>query len=123
MAHTITLDDNYEEDLAAERIPVVEGCSPVPEGPGLGVEVREEELTRLAAREPFRMPRVLGVTRFAGGRTLYSVGAAEPGARDGLPGGPDPRPPLRAAAGTTAPRSSPRLYERARAEGSFFGPV
>ena len=122
VAHTITLDDNYEEDLAAERIPVVEGCSPVPEGPGLGVEVREEELTRLAAREPFRMPRVLGVTRFAGGRTLYSVGPPnlerEMGFQEGLIRGH--RFELRQDDGS---EEFARLYERARAEGSFFGPA
>lgn len=122
VAHTITLDDNYEEDLAAERIPVVEGCSPVPEGPGLGVEVREDELTRLAEREPYEMPRVLGVTRFAGGRTLYSVGPPnlerEMGFQEGLIRGH--RFELRQDDGS---EEFGRLYARAQAEGSFFGPA
>ena len=34
-AHSINLDDQYAEDITTERIPVDEGFSPVPEGPGL----------------------------------------------------------------------------------------
>jgi len=34
-AHLITLDDQYDEDITAARIPVIAGSSPVPEGPGL----------------------------------------------------------------------------------------
>ena len=41
---------------------------------GLGVDVREEELERLANRPPRETPRVLGVTTLPGGGTLYSVG-------------------------------------------------
>ena len=37
-AHTVTADDQYEEDITTTRIPVVEGSSRVPETPGLGVE-------------------------------------------------------------------------------------
>ena len=119
VAHTITLDDNYTEDLAKERIPVIEGCSPVPEGPGLGVEVDEAKLQRMIAREPYQMPKVLGITRFAGGGTLYSVGfpnlEALVGYQEGSVRGH--KFDLREDDGS---EEFAQLYERAQHEGSFF---
>ncbi|MEE3235176.1 MAG: enolase C-terminal domain-like protein [Candidatus Latescibacterota bacterium] len=119
VAHTITLDDNYEEDLAKERIPVIEGCSPVPEGPGLGVEVDEDKLHEMAAREPYKMPRVIGVTRFSGGNTLYTVGFPKLEEYIGYEEG--------AVRGHTfnmleddGSEEFNTLYERAANEGSFF---
>ncbi len=119
VAHTITLDDNYVEDLAATRIPVIEGCSPVPEGPGLGVDVREEELERLANRPPRETPRVLGVTSLPGGGTLYSVGFPNleslMGYQEGTIRGH--RFELRQDDGS---EEFARLYERAQREGSIL---
>ena len=119
VAHTITLDDNYTEDLAKERIPVIEGCSPVPEGPGLGVEVDEAKLQQMIAREPYQMPKVLGITRFAGGGTLYSVGfpnlEALVGYQEGSVRGH--KFDLREDDGS---EEFAQLYERAQHEGSFF---
>ena len=119
VAHTITLDDNYTEDLAKERIPVMEGCSPVPEGPGLGVEVDEAKLQQMIAREPYQMPKVLGITRFAGGGTLYSVGfpnlEALVGYQEGSVRGH--KFDLREDDGS---EEFAQLYERAQHEGSFF---
>lgn len=73
-AHSIHLDDQYEEDVAVARIPVADGCSPVPEGPGLGIQVDEERLEDLAARaaaaaEPGRS---VGVFHMPGGRRYYT---------------------------------------------------
>ena len=48
-AHSINLDDQYAEDYTTETIPVVDGASPVPNGPGLGFTVDEDALARLAA--------------------------------------------------------------------------
>ena len=119
VAHAITLDDNYTEDLAKERIPVIEGCSPVPEGPGLGVEVDEAKLQQMIAREPYQMPKVLGITRFAGGGTLYSVGfpnlEALVGYQEGSVRGH--KFDLREDDGS---EEFAQLYERAQHEGSFF---
>ena len=50
-AHSINLDDQYEEDITTETIPVIEGFSPVPEGPGLGVEVDEKALKKFLAND------------------------------------------------------------------------
>jgi L-alanine-DL-glutamate epimerase-like enolase superfamily enzyme len=72
-AHTINLDDQYEEDAALQRIEIVEGCSPVPQGPGLGVEVDEAIIKRLAAQGPAEMPRHLGKLRLPAGHVLYSA--------------------------------------------------
>jgi D-galactarolactone cycloisomerase len=69
--HTINLDDQYEEDVTTERIPVVEGSSPVPDGPGLGYEVDEGALARLAANPPTSVPRHVAAVRLGGGRTRY----------------------------------------------------
>ena len=119
VAHTITLDDNYVEDIATARIPVIEGCSPVPSGPGLGVEVREEELLRMAKRKPYDMPRILGVTQFAGGSTLFSVGFPNLDVLMGFQEGTirEYQFNLRHDDGSN---EFSQLYERARNEGSFF---
>jgi hypothetical protein len=73
-AHIITLDDQYDEDITAQKIPVIEGFSPVPEGPGLGVEVDEGALARAAARRHLEQIPVIGVLRLPGGRRAYSLG-------------------------------------------------
>ena len=72
--HSINLDDQCEEDITIERIPVVEGYSPVPEGVGLGFEVDEEALSRVAANAPREIPRFIGRTRLAGGHQIYTLG-------------------------------------------------
>jgi L-alanine-DL-glutamate epimerase-like enolase superfamily enzyme len=70
--HSINLDDQYEEDITRERIPVTEGYSPVPEGPGLGIEVDEEALARVAANQPTTLPRHVGILHLPGGHKLYT---------------------------------------------------
>ena len=72
VGHSINLDDQYEEDVVDNRLEIVEGASPVPEGPGLGVEVNEEALARLAARPAPEMPRHIGVLRLPQGNVLYT---------------------------------------------------
>ena len=72
-AHIINIDDQFESDIAA-KIPVVEGFSPVPEGPGLGVEVDEEALAQAAARAHLPSYDYIGVLHFAGGHKAYSLG-------------------------------------------------
>ena len=119
VAHTITLDDNYAEDIAATRIPVIEGCSPVPSGPGLGVEVREDELLRMAKRKPYDMPRILGVTHFAGGSKLFSVGFPNLDILMGFQEGTIREYQFNLRHDDGSDEFS-QLYERARNEGSFF---
>jgi len=73
--HSIHLDDQYQDDVTRERIPVVEGASPVPEGPGLGVEVDEEALAELAAKAPevpTEPPRHIGILHLPDGQKLYT---------------------------------------------------
>ena len=71
-AHSINLDDQYAADVTRQRIEVVEGCSPVPEGPGLGVEVDGTALARLAAGTPTEIPKHVGVLSLPGGHKLYT---------------------------------------------------
>ena len=69
--HSVNLDDQYEEDIT-ERIPVIEGFSPVPEGPGLGIEVDEDALARVAANQPTEIPKHVGVLHMPGGHKIYT---------------------------------------------------
>ena len=77
-AHSINLDDQYEEDYTTERIPVIEGASPVPEGPGLGYEVDEDALARIAANKPIEIPKHVGVLHMPGGHTFYGRSYVSP---------------------------------------------
>ena len=72
--HSIHLDDQYEDDVTCERIDVVAGFSKVPEGPGLGVEVDEDALARLAARDSQAVSRSrhIGILQLADGRRWYT---------------------------------------------------
>ena len=70
--HSINLDDQYAEDVVGKRLEIVEGCSPVPEGPGLGVEVDEALLKGLIGRNTPEIPRHVGVLKLPQGHVLYS---------------------------------------------------
>jgi L-alanine-DL-glutamate epimerase-like enolase superfamily enzyme len=73
--HSIHLDDQYDEDVTSERIPVVEGSSPVPEAPGLGMEVDEGKLEELAAKSERAAGeglRSIGILCLPGGQKLYT---------------------------------------------------
>ncbi|MBM3934816.1 MAG: hypothetical protein FJ319_11050 [SAR202 cluster bacterium] len=71
--HSINLDDQYEDDVTTKRIPVMEGFSPVPEGPGLGFDVDEAKLAKFAAAKPIPMPRHVTVVHLPGGRKVYNA--------------------------------------------------
>ena len=72
--HAVTQIDQYEEDIVVEKIPVIEGFSRVPEKPGLGVEVDEEALQRLAANpDPYEsIARSIGILTLPYGKKLYT---------------------------------------------------
>ncbi|HEU5318480.1 MAG TPA: enolase C-terminal domain-like protein, partial [Chloroflexota bacterium] len=69
--HSVNLDDQYEDDITVSRIPVVEGSSPVPDGPGLGVEVDEDALARLSGNKPTPVPKHVAAVRLRDGHSLY----------------------------------------------------
>jgi L-alanine-DL-glutamate epimerase-like enolase superfamily enzyme len=75
VSHATTLDDQYAEDVTGIRLEISEGSSPVPEGPGLGVDVDEKILAELAARPKSELPRHLGVLHLPGGTTYYTPSA------------------------------------------------
>ena len=81
--HSIHLDDQYEDDITTGRIEVAAGCSPVPERPGLGFDVDEEALERLAANPPAPVPRHLERVHLPGGRTLYGLSTGDVGRATG----------------------------------------
>lgn len=72
--HCIALDDQYEDDVTVERVGTSAGFSNVPDGPGLGVEVDEDALARLAdrAKEEIHIARHVGVLQLPDGRTFYT---------------------------------------------------
>jgi L-alanine-DL-glutamate epimerase-like enolase superfamily enzyme len=74
--HSIHLDDQYEDDVTVTRLPVVAGSSRVPDGPGLGVEVDEDALARLAERAAAPRkppPRCVGILRLPGEHSWYTA--------------------------------------------------
>ena len=70
-AHSINLNDQYAEDYTTATIPVIDGASPVPDGPGLGFAVDEDALARLAAQAIVERPTHVGVLHMPGGQTYY----------------------------------------------------
>ena len=67
--HSINLDDQYEEDITTERIAVTDGCSFVPETPGLGFEVDEGALARVSRNTPSEIPKHVGILHMPSGHT------------------------------------------------------
>ena len=72
VSHSTNLDDQYAEDATGTRLEISEGSTPVPEGPGLGVEVDEKILTELAARPKSELPRHVGILHLPRGTTYYT---------------------------------------------------
>jgi L-alanine-DL-glutamate epimerase-like enolase superfamily enzyme len=69
VSHMTNLDDQYDEDVTGGRFEVAEGSSPVPDTPGLGAEVDETILARLAAAPKTEIPRHIGILHMPqGGR-------------------------------------------------------
>jgi len=59
LSHSTNLDDQYDESVTGGRLEVDEGSTPVPEGPGLGVDVDEKELKRIAKNPKTEIPRII----------------------------------------------------------------
>ena len=72
VSHSTNLDDQYEEDVVVRRIEIAEGSSPVPEGPGLGVDVDEKALAACAANKPTVVPPTIGILHMPAGHRLYT---------------------------------------------------
>ena len=73
-AHTVNIADQFESDIIVGKIPVIEGFSPVPEGPGLGVEIDEEALAQAVARQHLPQYDYIGVLHLPGGHKAYTLG-------------------------------------------------
>jgi len=117
-AHSINLDDQYEEDVTTERIPVIAGSSPVPEAPGLGLEVDEEALARLAANKPVEIPKHVGILHMQGGNTFYGRSYISPSTLTGRDEGTirGIKSELREDDGS---EEFNKIYERVQREGTF----
>lgn len=75
---TITCHELYEHSLLKERIPVQGGYAPVPEAPGLGVEIDEDALERYRVeRADLSLPRRLIKVSRACGLNVYFANTAQ----------------------------------------------
>ncbi len=77
-AHSINLDDQYEEDVTTARLPVVDGSSPVPDGIGLGYDVDESAVQRLSQQKLTEPPRHIGILHMGDDSTWYGKGYVSP---------------------------------------------
>lgn len=69
---TITCMNNYTDDLLTKPLTIRGGYLQVPEGPGLGVEVNEEALSKYVMEPPYELPHprhILSVV-WPGGRVV-----------------------------------------------------
>ena len=117
-AHSVNLDDQYAEDITTERSPVIEGFSPVPEAPGLGFDVDEDALARVAANKPVEIPKHIGILHMPGGHTFYGRSYISPSSLTGREEGTirGVRSELREDDGS---EEFARIYERVQREGTF----
>ncbi|MAE60471.1 MAG: hypothetical protein CMJ49_03840 [Planctomycetaceae bacterium] len=115
-AHSVNLDDQYEEDITTKRIEIVEGYSPVPDGPGLGFEVDEEALAEFASREPPVLPRHVGTLTMPNGTVYHGPSFASPPGEEGMVRGM--RHEIWEDDGS---REFEKLYERVQKEGRIRG--
>ena len=117
-AHTIDIDDQYAEDVTTETIPVIEGSSPVPEGPGLGFEVDEDALARIATNKLVEVPKHVGILHMPGGSTFYGRSYVSPRAVTGREEGT-----IRGIKSEVweddGSAEFQRIYERVQNEGTF----
>ena len=87
VSHMTNLDDQYDEDVTGGRIEVAEGSSPVPGGPGLGVDVDEAELERIRRNPQTVIPRHIGVLHMPRGGRYYTRGYPGVESMTGFPEG------------------------------------
>ena len=74
VSHSVNLDDLYAEDVTGGRIEIEEGSSPVPESPGLGVDVDEQALERIKRNPVTVVPRYISRLLLPGGHIYHSIG-------------------------------------------------
>ena len=72
----VTCLNNYSDDLLQEPWTVRGGYLRVPDGPGLGVEVDEDALTRYAMQPPYKIeyPNAILSVVWPGGRIMHYTG-------------------------------------------------
>ena len=84
--HCITQMEQYEEDIVRHPIVVQEGFARVPEAPGIGLEIDDDALSRLAANpDPYKsIARSIGILRLPYGETLYTRSFPDVGNETGM---------------------------------------
>ena len=72
--HSINLDDQYDEDITTKRIGVDNGLSQVPEAPGLGLDVDEEMIQKVASNKTMADTRLrmIGILRLPDGAVIHT---------------------------------------------------
>ena len=72
VSHSVNLDDQYDDDVTGGRLEVCDGSTPVPQSPGLGVDVDEKRLEKLAARPKTEIPPHVGILHLPDGTKWYT---------------------------------------------------
>jgi len=67
----VTASHAYEDDLIAQPLDVQRGFMRIPEGPGLGVELDEDSVTRYQTTQAVQWPRHVSVVELPGGVRHY----------------------------------------------------
>jgi L-alanine-DL-glutamate epimerase-like enolase superfamily enzyme len=75
--HLITLDDQFDDDITVERIPVTGGFCRVPEAPGLGIEVDETKLKQAAERKSLERLEHIAIYHLPDGKRLYALDTSQ----------------------------------------------
>jgi L-alanine-DL-glutamate epimerase-like enolase superfamily enzyme len=76
-AHLMTLDDQFDEDITTERIPVTGGFCRVPESPGLGVEVDEDKVKQATKRKPLGRLDHIAIYHLPDGKRIYALDTSQ----------------------------------------------
>lgn len=87
LSHSTNLDDQYDEDATGGRLEVAEGTTPVPEEPGLGVDVDEDELKRLMQTPKTVVPRIISELHMPRGGRFVQRGWPNTDRQTGYPEG------------------------------------
>ena len=87
LSHSTNLDDQYDEDVTGGRLEVAEGSTPVPEAPGLGVDVDEAELERIRQTPKTEVPRFISELQMPRGGRFVQRGWPSVDRQTGYPEG------------------------------------
>ena len=118
VSHSTNLDDQYEEDVTGGRLEVADGSTPVPEGPGLGIDVDEALLQSIATRPATELPRHVGILHLPAGGRWHTPTIPDAISLTGFPEG-NLRGIRSSVWNDDGSAEFSRIYDRVQSEGAF----